>query len=148
MRVLIDASYAARGPSGTQVYVDGLLGALAGLGVQADAVAGRTGRHLDPVAAARWQARLARWAGGADVLHHPLPALAPTRTPQVVTVHDLAFDLEHVIEFDNLVLGDVHGRLHSVRAEKKAHRAPEVYPLATECPPERSGGRRALCCMA
>ncbi len=91
MRVLLDTSFARRGPSGTQVYVDHLVAALRGLGVEVAEATGRAGRHLDPVAEVRWQLRLARAAARADVLHHPLPAVAPTRTPQVVTVHDLAF---------------------------------------------------------
>ena len=91
MRVLLDVSFARRGPSGTQVYVDALAGALRALGVDVVEAAGRRGRHLDPLAEAAWQARLARAARRADVLHHPLPARAPSATPQVVTVHDLAF---------------------------------------------------------
>src|SRR3954447_26634334 len=91
MRVLVDTSFARRGPSGTQVYTDHLVAALRDLGVEVAEIAGRVGRHLDPAAEAAWQARLARAARGADVLHHPLPAWAPTRVPQVVTVHDLAF---------------------------------------------------------
>jgi glycosyltransferase involved in cell wall biosynthesis len=91
MRVLVDTSFARRGPSGTQVYVDHLVAALRGLGLEVAEASGRTGRHLDAAAELRWQARLARAAPRADVLHHPLPAIAPTRTPQVVTVHDLAF---------------------------------------------------------
>lgn len=90
MKVVVDVSYARRGPSGTQVAVDHLVPALRDLGVEVITAEGRTGRHLDPVAEARWQRRLARVE--ADVLHHPLPAWAPTRTPQVVTVHDLAFE--------------------------------------------------------
>jgi glycosyltransferase involved in cell wall biosynthesis len=86
MKVLIDASFARRGPSGTQVYVDALVRELG-----AEVVAGRRGRHLNLAAEAAWQARLARHARAFDVLHHPLPAHALTRVPQVVTVHDLAF---------------------------------------------------------
>ncbi len=91
MKILIDVSFARRGPSGTQVYVENLVTALRALGVEVAEADGRRGRHLDPVAEARWQLRLARAARGADVLHHPLPARALGRTPQVVTVHDLAF---------------------------------------------------------
>jgi glycosyltransferase involved in cell wall biosynthesis len=61
------------------------------LGVEVAEIAGRRGRHLNPAAELRWQLHLARAARDADVLHHPLPAIAPTRVPQVVTVHDLAF---------------------------------------------------------
>jgi glycosyltransferase involved in cell wall biosynthesis len=91
LRVLIDTSFARRGPSGTQVYTDALVRALRDLGVEVAEAAGRRGRHLNPAAELRWQLRLARAARGADVLHHPLPAIAPTRVPQVVTVHDVAF---------------------------------------------------------
>lgn len=90
MRVLVDVSYARRGRSGTQVAIDHLVPELEALGVDVITAEGRTGRHLDPLAELRWQRRLA--AAGADVIHHPLPAWAPTRTPQVVTVHDLAFE--------------------------------------------------------
>ena len=91
MRVLIDRSFADRGPSGTQVYVDSLILALRELGVEVQEAGGRRGRHLNPNAEAQWQARLGRAARKLDVLHHPLPARAPGRTPQVITVHDLAF---------------------------------------------------------
>jgi glycosyltransferase involved in cell wall biosynthesis len=89
---LIDTSFAHRGPSGTQVYIDNLVAALRGLGVEVAEASGRTGRHLNLAAEAAWQLRLARAARGADVLHHPLPARAPGATPQVITVHDLAFE--------------------------------------------------------
>jgi glycosyltransferase involved in cell wall biosynthesis len=88
----MDVSYARRGPSGTQVAIDHLVPELRALGVDVIEAEGRRGRHLDPLAEARWQARLGRAGAGADVLHHPLPAWTPTRTPQVVTVHDLAFE--------------------------------------------------------
>ena len=91
MRVLIDTSFARRGPSGTQVYTDHLVAALRDLGVEVAEVHGRRGRHLDPAAEVRWQLRPRARRPRADVLHHPLPAVAPTRVPQVVTVHDLAF---------------------------------------------------------
>ena len=91
MKVLLDRSFADRGPSGTQVYVDSLVAALRELGIEVHEASGRRGRHLNPNAEAQWQARLARAARRADVLHHPLPARAPGRTPQVITVHDLAF---------------------------------------------------------
>ena len=93
MRVLIDARSRGAAPSGTA----GLRGRAraarcAALGVEVAEADGRRGRHLDPLAEAAWQARLARAARRADVLHHPLPRAAPRRArPQVVTVHDLAF---------------------------------------------------------
>jgi alpha-1,3-rhamnosyl/mannosyltransferase len=94
VRVLLDTSYARRGPSGTQVYVDNLAVALRDLGVDVLEAAARRGRHLNLAAEAVWQARLARAAaaGGADLIHHPLPARTRTALPQVVTVHDLAFE--------------------------------------------------------
>lgn len=118
MRVLIDVSFARRGPSGTQVYVDNLIGALRGLGVGVVEAEGRRGRHLDLAAEARWQARLARAARGCDVLHHPLPALAPTRTPQVVTVNDLAF--LRVPECFNARYRHFAGRWHRIAARAAA----------------------------
>lgn len=111
MRVLIDTSYAARGRSGTTVYIEQLVGALRARGeVQVIEARqplrlrpGRAGsrRNLARSAAnalldAAWLAvglpRAARHAR-ADVIHHPLPArsLAAGRA-QVVTVHDVAFE--------------------------------------------------------
>lgn len=105
MRVLIDTSYAARGPSGTAVYVQQLVRALRAEG--ADVVEASQRRRLRPgdgnplrsaanVALDRlWlhaglprAARIAR----ADVVHHPLPAHSRRiAAAQVVTVHDVAF---------------------------------------------------------
>jgi len=105
MRVLLDMTYALRGPSGTGVYVECLSKALEAEGV--DVVhAADTGRPPPAgggAASARNLARDVWWTqvalprqarrAGADVLHHPLPALARgARCPQVVTVHDLAFE--------------------------------------------------------
>jgi glycosyltransferase involved in cell wall biosynthesis len=109
VRVLIDTTYARRAPhSGTAVYVERLVTALGELpGVSVDTVAD-TRRHppggggLRSAANAledqRWiQYELPRRAraAGADVIHHPLPAhaYAPGAPPQVITVHDLAFEL-------------------------------------------------------
>lgn len=107
MRVLLDTTYAWRAPhSGTAVYLDRLAAALGELeGI--DVVDAHNPRRRPPggggVASARnalvdqwWTQyelpRLAR-ACGADVIHHPLPARAQASPiPQVVTVHDLAFD--------------------------------------------------------
>lgn len=107
MRVLIDATYAARAPySGTGIYVDRLADAISRLPeVELETVVNR--RRRPPagggVGSARnlladwwWTClelpRLARWMR-ADVIHHPLPArtLRPP-APQVITVHDLAFE--------------------------------------------------------
>ncbi|CAA9481108.1 MAG: hypothetical protein AVDCRST_MAG67-879 [uncultured Solirubrobacteraceae bacterium] len=105
MRVLLDTSYALRGPSGTTVYIDRLSDALRAEGV--DVVAAADERRPPPAGGGAGSARnlahdmwwtqvaLPRRARAvrADVLHHPLPALARSAgCPQVVTVHDLAFE--------------------------------------------------------
>jgi glycosyltransferase involved in cell wall biosynthesis len=111
MRVLIDTSFAARGPSGTAVYIERLAQALRARGnveiVEAHRrrrpAPGRTHRRgrllwsavnavLDVIwlqAGLRGQARRAH----ADVIHHPLPAWM-WRGPcaQAITVHDLSFE--------------------------------------------------------
>ena len=107
MRVLLDTTFARRAPhSGTAVYVERLAGALRELGgVELLEVSNRRRRRPGGggLASARnaladqwWTEielpRLAR-AAAADVIHHPLPARAyGCRTPQVITVHDLAFE--------------------------------------------------------
>jgi glycosyltransferase involved in cell wall biosynthesis len=107
VRVLLDATFAARAPySGTAVYLDRLQAALSSLGgIDLAAVSndrrrppagGGLGSARNGLADWWWTAtelpRLARQAH-ADVIHHPLPAKArATRLPQVVTVHDLAFE--------------------------------------------------------
>ncbi len=105
MRVLLDMTYALRGPSGTAVYLERLSGALREEGV--DVVEAADERRPPPagggVGSARNLAHDAWWTqvalpraareANADVLHHPLPALARRAPcPQVVTVHDLAFE--------------------------------------------------------
>ncbi|HYW05421.1 MAG TPA: glycosyltransferase, partial [Longimicrobium sp.] len=106
MRVLIDTTYAQRGPSGTAVYLERLVPALRNLGVEVlEAVnpqrrppgGGRAASARNFAADRAWETvglpRRVREAN-ADVLHHPLPAISPAGggTPQVVTVHDLAFE--------------------------------------------------------
>jgi glycosyltransferase involved in cell wall biosynthesis len=105
MRVLLDTTYALRGRSGTAVYLEQLAAALRAAGVEVVEAAnerrrapagGGSGSARNLALDAWWtQVRLPRLAreAGADVLHHPLPALA-VRAPcaQVVTVHDLAFE--------------------------------------------------------
>jgi glycosyltransferase involved in cell wall biosynthesis len=102
VRVLIDATYALRGPSGTATYLGGLVPALREAGVDVVEAANRrrrppgTGSLRNWLEDARFTARelprLAR-AAGADILHHPLPAHARAAPcPQMVTVHDLAFE--------------------------------------------------------
>ncbi len=105
MRVLIDTTFALRGPSGTGVYLARLVDVLEGLGVhvieaQNSARRAPSGgswrRGLNAGVDAWWTTvelpRRARQSG-ADLIHHPLPARAPVAgVPQVVTVHDLAFE--------------------------------------------------------
>ncbi|HVF78872.1 MAG TPA: glycosyltransferase family 1 protein, partial [Solirubrobacteraceae bacterium] len=105
MRVLLDTTYALRGPSGTAVYLERLSAALRAEGV--DVVEAADERRPPPagggIGSARNLAHDTWWtqvalprharAAQADVLHHPLPALARGACcPQVVTVHDLAFE--------------------------------------------------------
>jgi glycosyltransferase involved in cell wall biosynthesis len=105
VRVLIDTTFALRGPSGTGVYVERLATALRGLGVEVVEAANESRRapgggglrSAVNLATDRWwvQAELPRraWRERAQVLHHPLPALARRAPcPQVVTVHDVAFE--------------------------------------------------------
>lgn len=105
MRVLLDTTFALRGPSGTGVYAERLAGALRDEGVEVVEAAdtarrppagGGPGSARNLVHDAAWVQRgLRRRArdAGADVIHHPLPALiARAAQPQVVTVHDLAFE--------------------------------------------------------
>jgi len=105
MRVLLDTTYARRGPSGTAVYLEKLAAALREEGVEV--VEAANARRPDPAGGGAGSARnlaLDAWwtqvelprrarAAGADVLHHPLPALAlRAGVAQVVTIHDLAFE--------------------------------------------------------
>ena len=110
MRVLIDTTYAARGTSGTGIYIERLVEALRHNG-QVEVVevrqrlrlrAGRAGGRSAPLRRAAnvlldgvWlHAGLARAQrlAGADVVHHCLPAHSRRiRVPQVTTVHDVAF---------------------------------------------------------
>jgi glycosyltransferase involved in cell wall biosynthesis len=105
MRVLLDTTYARRGPSGTGVYIDRLASALRDEGV--DVVEAANERRPTPAGGGagslrnlaldqHWtQVELPRRAreARADVIHHPLPALAlRAPCPQVVTIHDLAFE--------------------------------------------------------
>ena len=105
MRVLLDTTYALRGPSGTAVYLDRLTRALRDEGVEVVEAAnerrrrpagGGLGSARNLALDAHWtQIELPRraWEADADVLHHPLPALAArAQCAQVVTVHDLAFE--------------------------------------------------------
>lgn len=112
MRVLIDTSYALRGPSGTTTYILEFTAALRKLGVEIieaanerrrPPAAGGIGSVRNLLADRRWVNRsLPQFAAdiGADLVHHPLPAIArQPPCPQVVTVHDLAFET-HREHFD------------------------------------------------
>jgi glycosyltransferase involved in cell wall biosynthesis len=115
MRILIDTSFAARGPSGTAVYIERVTAALRARG-NVEVVEARRPRRPAP-GRSRERGRLlwsavnalldVAWVqiglrararrAGADVVHHPLPAWI-WRAPcaQAITVHDLAF--EHLPE--------------------------------------------------
>ncbi len=112
MRVLIDTSYALRGPSGTATYILELTAALrraeahvleAANERRRPPAGGGLGSVLNLLADRRWlRTALPQLAAdtGAEVLHHPLPATArQPPCPQVVTVHDLAFET-HPEHFD------------------------------------------------
>jgi glycosyltransferase involved in cell wall biosynthesis len=105
VRVLVDTTFALRGPSGTGVYLERLVAELLRIGV--DVVeAANDGRRAPGGGRARSVLNLgmdAWWtnvelprravATDADVLHHPLPARSlRLAIPQVITVHDLAFE--------------------------------------------------------
>ena len=106
MRVLLDTTYARQAPfSGTAIYLEELQIALGRLGVEV--VARENLRRRPPAGGGlesvrnllvdRWwtDVVLPRHAKriGADLIHHPLPAIARrTEVPQVITVHDLAFE--------------------------------------------------------
>src|SRR4051794_22101699 len=105
MRVLIDTSYALRGPSGTGTYILEFTAALRRAGCDIVEVAnerrrppagGGVGSVRNLLADRSWLKRsLPRFAAevGAELLHHPLPACArQPPCPQVVTVHDIAFE--------------------------------------------------------
>ena len=102
MRVLIDTTYALRGPSGTATYLEGLVPALRESGVDVVEHANHRRRPPGTGSLRNWledqrfaALQLPRYARavGADVVHHPLPAHARAAPcPQAVTVHDLAFE--------------------------------------------------------
>jgi glycosyltransferase involved in cell wall biosynthesis len=105
MRVLFDTTYARRAPhSGTGIYITRVGHELSGLVDLVEVwnprrrppAGGGLGSVRNLVADAWWSMNeLPRLAArcGADLIHHPLPAHAPgSRTPQVITVVDLAFE--------------------------------------------------------
>ncbi|HEV2814328.1 MAG TPA: glycosyltransferase, partial [Solirubrobacteraceae bacterium] len=102
MRVLIDTTFARRGPTGAGVYAERLVAALRAEGV--DVVEAANERRRPPAGGGLGSLRnlasdvlwteigLRRRPG--DVVHHPLPArITGARRPQVVTVHDLAYEV-------------------------------------------------------
>src|SRR5690349_15354938 len=131
MRVLIDTSYALRGPSGTATYILEFTAALRRLGVDIVEAAnerrrppagGGVGSVRNLLADRRWLKRsLPQFAAdvGAEVVHHPLPACArQPPCPQVITVHDLAFET-HPEHFDP-PLARWARRAHRAAAEEAA----------------------------
>ena len=107
MRVLIDTTYAERAPlSGTAIYLERLIAALAkhpDLEILTTANTRRNPPAGGGAGSVRNFAEDLRWTHSslpreaarvkAELIHHPLPAvsLAPG-LPQVITVHDLAFE--------------------------------------------------------
>jgi glycosyltransferase involved in cell wall biosynthesis len=106
MRVLLDNTYAVRAPhAGTAIYLDRLAAALRETGqVELETVAnparrppagGGLGSLRNLLDDERWARReLPRRARliGAELIHHPLPAGGGAGLPEVVSVHDLAFE--------------------------------------------------------
>lgn len=103
--MLIDTTFALRGPSGTGVYLERLIVALREMGVEVveahntarRAPAGGGWRSALNAATDEWWTKVGLprkvRESNADVLHHPLPAFSLfVQAPQVVTVHDLAFE--------------------------------------------------------
>lgn len=104
MRVVLDLTFLGRGATGTGTYAAALARELPTLGVEVvvarnparrPPAGGGLGSLRNAAADLRWELgglpRIARTAA-ADLVHHPLPALAPPGgPPRVVTVHDLAF---------------------------------------------------------
>jgi len=132
VRILIDTSYTARGPSGSAVYIEQLIAALGRRGA-VEVVQARQRHRLKP---GRYGGALSRarsvanatldgaWLhfglpraaqrAGADVVHHPLPAhTRRIRLPQVSTVQDLAF----------LVKPELYGRAWATLARRTYRRA-------------------------
>jgi len=135
LRVLIDTSFADRGPSGTGVYIERLTGALRARGNvevvetrrRRRPAPGRSRRHgrvlwsalnlLLDIAWTQVSLRLQARRVRADVIHHPLPAWT-WRAPsgQAITVHDLAF--EHLPEGFGRVWRALARRRHRVAARR------------------------------
>ena len=139
MRVAIDTSYTAFGPSGTAVYIERLIPALEAEGVEVVRLrrpghTTRGGRNKLRSAAnaaidVAWTRELfpkAAERAHADLLHHPLPACSPTtRLPQVITVHDVAY-ARHPGDFSPA------WRRHALRAHRRAARGAEALVAVSE----------------
>jgi len=146
--VLVDASYARRGHTGTGVYVEELVRALRARS-DVEVVCVRQRRRLRPGGAGRrrnslrsaanlaldsaWTRfglRRAAQLARADVLHHPLPAWTPgLGRPQVVTVHDVAF---------GRFPGEVDSAWRAVA--RRGHRAAVRQAGAVVCPSQVTAG--------
>jgi glycosyltransferase involved in cell wall biosynthesis len=105
LRVLLDTTFLRRRPSGTGVYLERIVPALRELGI--DVVEAVNERRRPPAGGGLGSVRNAlrdrAWeevelprrarAAGADLIHHALPAASRrARVPQVITLHDLAFE--------------------------------------------------------
>jgi glycosyltransferase involved in cell wall biosynthesis len=133
VRVLIDTTFALRGPTGGGVYVERLVAALRDEGV--DVVTAANERRRPPagggLGSLRNLAEDIRWTQAglrrrpADLVHHPLPAhVAADRRPQVVTVHDLAYEAEPEAF-------DLRFRAFAARAYRRAARRAAVVICGT-----------------
>jgi glycosyltransferase involved in cell wall biosynthesis len=140
MRVLLDTTYARRAPfSGTAIYLERLQQALARLdGVEV--VARANTRRRAPGGGGLESARnllVDRWWTSfqlprlakrfdADLIHHSLPALAARSDfPQVITVHDLAFERVRK-EFD------IRFRMYAHFSHRAAARAAQAVICVSE----------------
>jgi glycosyltransferase involved in cell wall biosynthesis len=112
LRILLDTTFLRRGPSGTGVYLERIVPALGDLGVEVvEAVNHRRGPPAGGGLGSLRNALLDRsWtevelprrarAARADLIHHALPAASRRApVPQVITLHDLAFE-RHPAAFD------------------------------------------------
>ncbi len=103
MRVLIDTTFTRRGPTGGGVYIERLVPALRAEGVEVVEVAndarrppagGGLGSVRNWASDVAWTQLALRRRDG-DLIHHPMPAhVRGERRPQVVTVHDAAYEVE------------------------------------------------------
>lgn len=136
LHVLVDTSYALRGPSGTATYILELTAALRRRGTVIVEVAndrrrppagGGLGSLRNWWADKRWvDRRLPQLCAetSARVIHHPLPAIArQPPCPQVVTVHDIAFET-HPEHFDP----------RFARWARRAHRRAAEEAAVVICP--------------